>query len=335
MVDMHKTHSSLRPRRRFLRLWVPGIIRKDFWRKVIALFFALLIYFMVSTRIGTEMRVDNVSVSINIPAKLINMNRQIPKVTVLVLGSKRQLNKLTSSDIRIAAAIIEHKFTPGTPYSLKLTADNISTPFGVKVTSIQPEEIILNLEKRATRKVAVKADFDSKKMPEDYIVGKVTISPENVWITGAVSLIQNIEAVDTAPVPLEHQTESFEYSAAIQKNRNYRISPEKVMVSVEIAQYLASRIVKAIPLKILKTSGESADMQVELLSTPHVDVTINGPRGKVIAIKPAMIKPYVDISSLEDPGKYKVAVDCWVNLEGIKITNVFPKQVTIKLSRNK
>ncbi len=328
----HKTSSSLRPRKRFLRLWVPRIIRHDFWRKLIALFFALLVYFLVSNRIGTEIRIDNVPVSLTIPAKLVNMSREIPKVTVSVRGSKRQLNKLASSDIRISTAIIENKFIPGTPYSIKLTADNITTPFGVKVIAIQPEEFILNLEKKESRSVLVKANFDSKKMPEDYIVGKVNVLPKYVWITGAGSLIKNVKLVDTAIIPLEHQTESFEYSVAIPKNSNYRISPDKVTVGVEISKYLASRIIKSIPIKILETSG-SMNMQLELLSTPHVDVTINGSRGKVSTIKPEMIKPYIDISSFEDPGKYKITIDCWVNLEGVKITNIFPKQVEIKLSR--
>jgi YbbR domain-containing protein len=331
MADSHNK-TSLRPQRRFIRLWVPGIIRNDFWRKLIALFFALLIYFMVSSRIGTDIRIDNVPVSITIPAKLVNMNHQIPKVTVGVLGSKRQLNKLTASDIKISATVIENKFTPGIPYSLKLTDDNVTTPFGVKIVKIEPQEIILTMEKVETRQVAVKADFDSNKMPEDYIVGKVNVSPAEVWIRGAGSLIQNIKYIETAPVPLEYQTESFEYSASIPKNSNYNVSPQKVTVNVEIAKYLASRTIKAIPIKILESSNDADDMDVELLSTPHVDVTINGSRGKIVALKQDMIKPYVDISSLEDPGTYKVTVDCWVNLGGVKITNVFPKQITIKLS---
>lgn len=330
---MHKTQSSLHPRKRFWRLWVPGIIRKDFWRKIIALFFALLIYFLVSNKIGTEIRMDNVPVSINLPAKLVNLNRKLPKVTVSVRGSKRQLNKLASSDIRISTTIVENKFIPGTPYSVKLTDDNITIPFGVKVTSIQPEEFILNLEKQTTKQVEVKANFNSKKIAEDYTIGDVIISPIKVWITGAESLIENIKSVDTAPIPLENLTQSFEYEVAIPKNINYRILPEKVTVKIEISKYLASRIIKTIPIKILKTSGGSTEMQVELLSTPHVDVTINGSREKVSTVKPEMIKPYIDISSFEDPGKYKITIDCWINLEGVKITNVFPKQVEIKLSR--
>jgi len=163
-------------------------------------------------------------------------------------------------------------------------------------------------------------------------VGKINVLPKYVWITGAGSLIKNVKLVDTAAIPLEHQTESFEYSVAITKTPNYRISPDKVTVGVEISKYLASRIIKSIPIKILETSG-SMNMQLELLSTPHVDVTINGSRGKVNKIKPEMIKPYIDISSFEDPGKYKITIDCWVNLEGVKITNIFPKQVEIKLSR--
>jgi YbbR domain-containing protein len=334
MVDsIHKT--SVHPRRRFIRLWVPGIIRKDFWRKFIALCFALLIYFLVSTRIGTEKPIGNIPVLIDIPVKLVNLNEKLPRVSVKVIGSKTQVSKLTPSDIKISAEVFENRFTPGTPYTLKLSASNVSTPFGITVKSIEPSELTLSLEKVINKKVKVKVDFDAEQLPEDYIVGKITVAPSEVWIRGAVSLVQNLESVETALVPLENQTESFEYSALIPKNNNYQVSPSKVTVSLTIAKYLALKTIKSIPIKILEASGEIDELQVELLSTPHVDVTVRGPQGKIMSLKPNMIKSYIDVSSLEEPGQYNVDVDCWVTLEGVKIKNIFPKQVKVKLSRNK
>ena len=331
--SIHKT--SIHPRRRFIRLWVPGIIRKDFWRKFIALCFALLIYFLVSTRIGTEKPIENIPVLIDIPVKLVNLNGQLPRVSVKVLGSKTQVSKLTASDIKISAEVFENRFTPGTPYTLKLSPNNVSTPFGITVKSINPSELTLSLEKVINKKVEVKVDFDPEQLPEDYIVGKITVVPAEVWIRGAVSLVQNLESVETALVPLENQTESFEYSTLIPKNSNYQLSPNKVTVSLTIAKYLALKTIKSIPIKILEASGAIDTLQVELLSTPHVDVTVRGPQGKIMSLKPNMIKSYIDVSSLEEPGQYNVDVDCWVNLEGVKIKNIFPKQVKVKLSRNK
>lgn len=325
--------TAMRPRRRFIRLWVPKIIRNDFWRKLIALFFALLIYIMVSSRIGTEKSIDNVPVKITIPSKLVNLNKQVRKVSVMVRGSKRQLNKLTASDIQISATVDENKFNPDSTYSLKLSTDNVTTPFGITVTRIEPEEFILNLEKVVDKKVSVKVNFDSKQLPQDYIVGKVTVFPAEVWIRGAASLVQNLDSVETAPVPLDNQTESFEYTTSIPKNSNYQVSPNKVTVNLVIDKYLASRTVKAVPIKILASSNDADKLDVEMLSTPHVDITLNGPRGKVMALNQNMLKAYIDISSLGEPGKYNVAVDCWLNLDGVKVTNIFPKEVAIKLSR--
>jgi Ankyrin repeats (3 copies)/YbbR-like protein/Ankyrin repeat len=197
--------------------------------------------------------------------------------------------------------------------------------------------VVSNVKDHATRKVVVKAYFDPKEMPKNLTVDKVNVLPKYVWITGAKSLIQNIESVDTVPVPLEHQTGSFEHTVAIPKNRNYQISPENVMVIVKITKYFASKTFKAIPIKILKNSGELSNMQVELLSTPDVTVMVNGPPGKIEVLKQKMLDPHIDISSLEleKPGKYRVNVDCGVDLKGIKITSVFPSQVTIKLSRGR
>lgn len=314
--------------------WVPRFIRHDFLRKMIALFFALLVYFMVTSKIGTEEKVSNVPVNITLPAKLVNLSDQTPRVTLIVRGNKRMLSKLTASDIKINTNVIESKFQAGAPYTLKLTSDNVNLPFGVRVSDIQPAEIILNLEPVESRLVKVKPAFDSiKKMPEDYVVGRVTLTPEEVWITGPESMVKNIASVQTEPIPLDHQTESFDFQATIGPKNGFKVSPDRVNVNVEIVKYFEDFTMKSIPIRILETTSEGLKMKVELLSTPHVEVTLNGPSGKISAMKPEMIKAYIDISAFDQPGQYSVAVGCWLDINGVKVKNIYPKQITVKLSR--
>ena len=54
--------------------WIPAIIRNDFLRKFIALFFAILVYFMVANRIGIEEQIQNVPVEIELPGGLVNLD---------------------------------------------------------------------------------------------------------------------------------------------------------------------------------------------------------------------------------------------------------------------
>ena len=315
------------------QLFIPRIIRHDFWRKLIALSLALISYFFIQFKIGDENHFKSIPVKINLPPKLINLDQQIPRVTVTLRGSKSKLNKFSNSDIRIVANVEEKKFTAGMPYNLKLTPDDVTVPFGFTVTKIAPSELVLNLEEVIQKKVSVKPVFDAKQLPNDYIVGKITVIPPEVWISGASSLIKNIESVDTEAIPLQNQTESFEYSAKLQSSSNYKLTLKQVTVKVEILKYLDTRTINTVPIKVLRPSNESSDVKVELLSSPNVDVTINGPQSKVNIIKPAMLKPYIDISDLEVPGKYTITVGCYIGIDGVKLVSLFPKQVTVKLSR--
>ena len=62
-------------RRRSVFNWLYMLVRRDFWRKLIALFFALLLYFYVYNEIRAPQKVDNVPVDIMLPPELMDFRR--------------------------------------------------------------------------------------------------------------------------------------------------------------------------------------------------------------------------------------------------------------------
>ncbi|MDD3119391.1 MAG: hypothetical protein PHQ27_09445, partial [Victivallales bacterium] len=67
--------------------WVPGIIRHDFLRKLIALIFALMMFYIISYKVGRTVNLNSVPVHVVLPAELINMDSSPPKVTVTLRGN--------------------------------------------------------------------------------------------------------------------------------------------------------------------------------------------------------------------------------------------------------
>jgi YbbR domain-containing protein len=317
--------------------WLPAVIRNDFLRKFIALFFAALVYFMVANKIGTEEKISNVPVDIDLPGSLVNLDARKPTITVTVRGSKKNLSGIGAMDIKIKAEVVENKYMAGFPYLLKLSMDSIKTPFGVTAINFNPKEIPLSLERNDSKKVMVEQKFDSmQNLPKDYAVGKIKINPAEVLIIGPQSIIGEIKSIQTRPIPLDSQTiESFEYQAPLSAPDSVKVSPLKVTVQVEIVRNFIARTFKSAPIRLLQPPDDLELLKVELLSTPNADITVYGPKSKVSLLKPEDVRSYIDVSALQETGSFSSEVYCWINDPEIKVKNIYPEKVKLKLTRIK
>ena len=317
---------------------IPGIIRRDFVRKMIALFFALLVFFTVSYKTGQMARVQGVTVNLILPAGIVCMDETLPKISLKVKGaSERRLNLLTPRDFSIDIKVEERKFIMGEPYPLRIDPQDVKSPVGIKVYSVDPSEILLTLDRNISRSIKVQAKFSTdSSLPDGFIIGSIKTTPPEVNITGPSTLINKIETINTDPIPVDKNTvQSFDFSASIAlKSKVINVIPPSVMAQVEIVKEDTSADFRSIPIKIL-TGNDDRKFKAEFISSPHVDITVSGPKSKVKMIKPEQLKAYVDISAFEEPGMYTVDVGCWVDAPVIKAINIYPQKVQIKLTKTK
>ena len=105
-------------RRRSVFNWLYMLVRRDFWRKLIALFFALLLYFYVYNEIRAPQKVDNVPVDIILPPELMDVD---PKPHFVTLEVKSTRNSgVSPSALRGRAQVDYNRYIPGKPYILTL-----------------------------------------------------------------------------------------------------------------------------------------------------------------------------------------------------------------------
>ncbi|MCP3968389.1 MAG: hypothetical protein GY750_07775 [Lentisphaerae bacterium] len=315
--------------------WVPGVIQNDFLRKAIALFFAFLLYFTVTIRLGVEEKIGGVQVEIELPPTLVNLEKPRP-VTLVIKGSKKVLKDVTSSNLKVRAKVLKKHFSPGAAYLLRLTPQDVDAPFGVSVIGVEPRDLVLNLDRKISKKVPVKAAFQGERnLQRDYAVGSVKFTPSEVLVTGPESIIDDVSEVNTVPIPLDSNVvDSFEFKAKIPSSESIDVTPNQVVAQVPIIRQNITRTIKSVPIKLLETPQSKGDYEVELLSSPHVDVTVNGPKGAVLLLKPQAVKAYIDLTALDESGTFSVNVDCWVDATGnMKIDNIYPKNVSVKITR--
>lgn len=317
--------------------WIPGIIRKNFWRKMAALISAVLVWYNVSSRIGSEKTVENVKVKLTLPPALVLSDESGPQMVSLVAsGSQRILNMLTANSFKISVAVNEKNYVPGDFYTVYITPDDVSSPLGVRVKEVRPNHFTIMLDKIVTKTVTVEARF-SGAPPPGYAPGRVLLNPETVKVSGPRGIVGGIDKIQTKAIKLDSTTEeSFDYLAPIEEAQpGVKVAPQRVLAQVEIVKQYDAKTFRALPIRVLEGVGGEGGMTMTPLSNPNVDIEVSGPKNNLELLRPEQIKPYVDISPFDEPGVYNVDVSCWMDESKLKIESIIPTQVKISLSLRK
>ncbi|NOY75794.1 MAG: hypothetical protein GXP32_08390, partial [Kiritimatiellaeota bacterium] len=128
--------------------FVPGFIRRDFWRKVIALFFAILIWARVSAQLEDEQIFRDLPVSISIPPGYVVMDSAPITTDITLKGSKQRLLRLKPTDLTISVGI---KKPVRGQNEMRIKKKNVALPPGVSVERIERNRIVLKLDRKSEK----------------------------------------------------------------------------------------------------------------------------------------------------------------------------------------
>jgi len=309
-----------------LFLW----ITRDFWRKLIALFFALLLYFYVHNEVRSmPQRVDSVPIDITLPQELMDVDPK-PYFVTLNIRSNRDA-AVSPSMLRGKIEVDYSRYIQGKPYVVALKPENFREPLGVRISGVDPNEIALNLQRRMSRDVPVRVTFSNRLSP-DYKSSLSSCIPSTVRITGPEQLVHDLKSVSTRPIPLsENITEGFEYVAVLDAPNGTAISPEKVTCQVDVEKNYEQRTFQSLPVLLLTQSG-GKPYRTEFPGPARVEVTVRGLAGSVAALTPAEVRPYLDISHIDKPGIYEISTGCYVKGDGLDVKEIRPALIKIKIT---
>lgn len=321
----------------------PGFVKKvirlftdDWLRKVIALLVTLALYSIISSNTGQEQTFTQIPVELEIPDTLVNMDDEPLSLSkVIVRGNSAQLKHLSANDLKVKLQVRKENFSPHTPYVIRITPDDVRSPFGTSVIATEPQIITLNLEPLVSKKVPVEPCFSGQdEMNHDYLISKVTFTPSEVTVSGAESLLRDVDGVETEAIPLSAgATESFDYTAEVVGWGGVTITPSAVNCRVDIVKGNESRELEGVPLTLLVPPGLESEFNVELVSASNVKVTLYGPRGKVAMLDDRSLNIFADLSELDRAGTYTVNVICQPpDDREITVKNIYPNKVQVKLT---
>ena len=316
--------------------WIPGVIKHDFLRKLIALCFALLVWWKISIQNGVEEVIRNVPVHIVTSEQTVNLEDSVRYVDLTVRGrSQKRLNLLSQNDFKLEISVSDNEYVPGKPLTLKiLKSAAITKPFGISITRSAPEMLSIYLDRKTSKEVPVSARFTGMTS-EDYACGEVKLSPDKVRITGPESVLSSILKVNTEPISLDQKTvEDFEYMAKISEPAGkVKVQPQKITAHVEIYRKFDTRTFTGITVSVLGNPGTA--LNIRKMVPANVEIAAGGIKSSLEVMNGSELSPFVDITSLKEPGVHKVKVQCYVNVPGIKINSISPAEVEVEIADTK
>ncbi|MDQ3697050.1 MAG: hypothetical protein M3373_03355 [Gemmatimonadota bacterium] len=218
--------------------------------KAAALFFAIILWLIVSAGESTEKLVE-VEFSPLITDSSVQVQSAPPRVSALVVGRGRDLLRLVGSPPIIRRAIGTD--APET-MTFRLSPADVRVPSGVDVRDIQPREVTLRVAVMRSRLVPIVRGFSVVAESGLVMLAPPRMQPESAQITGRRSLVATIDSIvterrllvarDTAPILLPLDTAGL----------GVQVTPARVSVRVRVGAPAALRA----PVTIDTARGEVA-----------------------------------------------------------------------------
>lgn len=313
-----------------MNLRLPKVVTHDAPRKVVALFFAVLIWFAIDAQLHESVTLRNVPVTIRYDRTAVVVEEGAVAVDVTLRGSRRKLQNITSSDLRIMAKV-PSDIPPGIFfYNLRVTPDNVlRTPLGVWVNDVVPDQHEIRVDRIVTRhSVPVRVRFDGE-LREGYKRSRVSVIPTTVDIKGPNRIVKDIREMVTEAIPLDDAiVQDFEVDTRLVPIPGIQ-APESVHVAVEIARQSTQQAYHKLPMHALLDPGACLAPSDPL---PTVSVTLHGPVVTVEGMNPFSIHPFLNLTSVTNPGRYRRPVHVWIEgAPGVTSEYVHPDMVEIEL----
>jgi diadenylate cyclase len=131
-----------------------------------------------------------------------------------ISGSGPLIKSIKAEDVKVT---VDLNGTHVGVNNCQLSEKNISLPPGVFLKNIRPPSVLVTLDKSVEKKIPVQVDWTGR-LPSNYTISEITISPPYVKVYGRSTLLKDISTVYTEKVSLNNVKNSGEMTAGLVLN---------------------------------------------------------------------------------------------------------------------
>ncbi len=305
--------------------WITRVLMVNGSLKLIAFILTLSLFIWV--REDRESAVTgHVPIRLVIPEGMVLVSEPVDRVRITVGGRWSDLNKFDPSQLPPITLAVS-KDTAGL---VGVSAEMIRVPSGLRVTSIQPNSVRVELEPAETKAVPIRprrvgdpgASFD---------LGEMRVTPDKIEITGPQSSVRNLDFVWTEPVDVTDRTESFEKRVQLRIDDPFlQYDVERaITVRVPIATQEVTRTVQEVGVVGVNTSY-AVDVRPEV-----VTVTLRGPKPTVDRMTSDTIYAAVDLTaeSQKPPGRFTKSAKILNLPPDVNLVQFYPTEFLVTTHR--
>lgn len=323
-----------------------NFFRVDIWRKLLALAFACLLYWVIDNSKQSQGEIISaVPIEVNVASNLF-ISPGDYRVQLTVKGPEDKIKKMRTSPpkgyIMISTLPIDAQ---DGQFKLTLQDKHFKLEPRVQIEKIEPAVIILPIQRRITRSVPVKVNFAGKPL-DGFMVQSRHSSPERVEVSGPRKAVEALTALTTDPVNLTFDRDfSTEVNLINPVPSELNISTEKVKVNIEIAKQESSiKSFADIPVRFLTDPARNTQQIASVIChamPATVKVTLSGSTTDIARVTPQDIRVFADVSEPQysAPGQYRVQLAA--QLTGIaaggkvQVINLLPQTVQVTVEPGK
>ena len=266
--------------------WARKLVVDDWKLIVLALVITLGLWYAVTTqRTPATVHLPPVPLEFILPDNVEIGNDPPKAVEVTLEGSQSKLAEMNTRNLIARANVSD--LQPGDRVA-RLSDKNVEMdlPEGVRITEIMPRSVTLHLEPVVERRIPVEVRFEGEP-PEGFRRLNVTVTPEEVRVSGPESHVQAIEKAYTETISLAGQRDSITLPQVAVDIPDHKVTPldPTVAVRVEIAEEQTIRRIANVPART--AAGGPVTPAV-------VTVTLRGPRSIVESLRPEDVRIVVE-----------------------------------------
>lgn len=322
-------------RKKFNRL-ADFLVTNDFIAKVLCLLLAVILWSNLDIRNQVERKYKIRAEYRNLPHEYAVSENQQKDITVILRGNKDDLVSISRQNISVF--IDMQNPVVGKIYKYPVDVVTRDIPDTVKVDIVE-DSVLLTVENMDSRFVDVKPELKGD-LADGFLLGNITIQPDQIKISGAESDIRKINEVMTNTVYIQGWTETTSKTYNLNtEDKELEYSTNSVKLTIEVIPSDGVERVH-VPL-VIQNLDEGFSGTI---SETSVDVFIRPSEG--VSVEDLTVLSYLDLSSIniqsfkDSEGKKrhsikrKIPVRSVIGGEGKgKILTVVPNRVEVEITR--
>lgn len=235
---------------------------------------------------------------VNLPKNLEIISERVKSVSVSVEIPQNEIPKIHPSLFQVVIDL--ENSIPGES-DFRISKDILKTPPNVRVIQILPNSLSLSFEEIIEKTLHISPVFVGEPS-KGFVLKNVTMEPEAVTVKGPISILSNIEQLETKTIDInqaKNNMDLFIHMSFPKRVVPTDPKPEYYVAKIIIGSEPLSKRIFKIPIGIVNQT------YVTRINPKHFNVLLKGPRVLVQDFTKDDIQAFIDLKGYK-PGNYRV-----------------------------